>query len=90
MSHEAAFASLLSSGISALVAGVGLTRLHWRQDIPPYDRRTRSLEVILHPERYVKDAPLRTIRSLNVAGGLLLAGAAGVVANDVLRLVLRP
>ena len=90
MSHEAAFLSLLFSGIGALVAGVGLTRLHWRQDILPYDRRTRSFQVMLHPERYVKDAPLRTIRSLNVAGGLLLACAAGIVVNDVLRSVLRP
>ena len=49
-----------------------------------------SFQVMLHPERYVKDAPLRTIRSLNVAGGLLLAGAVGIVANDVLRSVLRP
>jgi hypothetical protein len=90
MSSEAAFLSLLFSGISALVAGVGLTRLHWRSDIPPYDRRTRSLQVMLHPERYVKDAPLRVIRSLNVAGSLLIAGAAAIVASDLLRTVLSP
>ena len=87
---EAAFLILLVSGISALVAGVAMTRLHWRPDIPPYSRRTRALHVMLHPEEYVKDAPLRAIRSLNLAGGLLLAGAAGIVACDILQAVLHP
>lgn len=90
MNGEAAFLSLLFSGIGALVAGAGLTRLHWRPDIPPYGRRTRSLHVMLHPERYVKDAPLCAIRSLNVAGSLLVAGAAGIAAYEVLRAILRP
>ena len=62
-----------------------MTRLHWRPDIPPYSRRTHALHVMLHPEEYVKDAPLRAIRSLNLAGGLLLAGAAGVVAYGILQ-----
>src|SRR5262245_11028836 len=85
MSTEAAFLGLLFSGITALVAGVGLTRLHWRSDIPPYGRRTRSLQVMLYPGRYATDAPLRAVRTLNVAGFLLLAGAAGIVAYDLLR-----
>jgi hypothetical protein len=90
MSSEAAFLSLLFSGISALVAGVGLTRLHWRPDIPPYGLRTRSLQVMLHPERFVKDAPLRAIRNLNITGAVLLAGAAAIVAYGLSRAVLRP
>jgi hypothetical protein len=90
VSAESAFLGLLFSGIVALVAGVGLTRLHWRPDIPPYGRRTRSLDVMLHPQRYVKDAPLRAVRTLNVAGSLLLAGAAGIVACDLLPALLRP
>ena len=90
MSAESTFLGLLFSGITALVVGVGLTRLHWRPDIPPYGRRTRSLQVMLHPERYVNDAPLRAIRTLNVAGSLLLAGAVGTVAYELLRAMLRP
>jgi hypothetical protein len=90
MRTEAAFLGLLLSGITALVVGVGLTRLHWRPDIPPYGRRTRSIQVMLHPGRYVTNAPLRAIRALNVAGILLLAGAAGIVAYDLLRAVLGP
>lgn len=90
MSTETAFLGLLLSGLTALLAGVGLTRLYWRPDIPAYGRRTRSLHVMLHPERYVRHAPLRAIRALNVAGSLLLAGAAGIVAYDILRAVLGP
>ncbi len=82
---EAAFLTLLFSGVSALLASTLLTRLHWRPDIPPYGRQTRFLHVTLHPERYVKDAPLRAIRSLSLIGGLLLACAAAVVGYEILR-----
>lgn len=90
MSTQAAFLCLLFSGIAALVAGLGLTRLHWRPDIPPYGRGTRHLQVVLRPGRYVNDAPLRTIRSLNIAGSVLLAGAASVVGYELLHAVLHP
>ena len=87
---EDAFLILLFPGIFVLLTGVGLTRLHWRPDIPPYGRHTRCFDVTLHPERYVKDAPLRAIRSLNLMGALLLAGAIGVSAYEILRTILRP
>ena len=86
---ETSFLGLLFSGTLALLAGMFLTRLHWRPDIPPYGRQTRFLDVTLHPERYVKDAPLRTIRSLTVAGALLLAAAVSVVVYEILRVMLR-
>jgi hypothetical protein len=86
---EDAFLILLFSGIFALLAGVGLTRLCWRPDIPPYGRRTRFLDMTLHPEKYAKDAPLRAIRMLNLAGALLLAGAACVSTYEVLLTILR-
>jgi hypothetical protein len=85
---ESSFLGLLLSGTLALIAGMFLTRLHWRPDIPPYGRETRFLDVTLHPDRYVKDAPLRAIRSLTLVGALLLAGAAGLVAYEVLRVTL--
>jgi hypothetical protein len=87
---EDAFLILLFPGIIALLAGVGLTRLHWRPDIPPYGRRTHFLDVTLHPERYLKDARLRAIQGLNLTGGILLAGAAGVSIYEILRTILRP
>ena len=86
---EAGFLSLLFPGILALLAGIMLTRIHWRPDIPPYGWQTRFLDVTLHPERYVKDAPLRAIRSLTVAGGFLLAAAVSVVVYEILRVMLR-
>jgi hypothetical protein len=86
---EAAFLSLLFTGIVAVLAGLMLTRIHWRPDIPPYGRQTQLIDVSLHPERYVKEAPLRAIRSLTVVGALLLASAIGVVAYEIIRVTLR-
>ena len=86
---EAAFLSLLFAGILALLAGLMLTRIHWRPDIPPYGRQTQFLDVALHPERYVRDAPLRAIRSLTLAGALLLGAAIGLVAYETIRVTLR-
>ena len=87
---EVAFLGLLFSGILALLAGMLVTRLHWRPDIPPYGRRTRFLHVTLHPEAYVTAAPLRAIRALNIAGVLLLMGAMGVVVYEIQRVVRTP
>ena len=87
---EAAFLSLLCSGLLTLLAGLMLTRLHWRPDVAPYGRRTRFLHVTLHPAEYVKDAPVRAIQSLNLVGGVLLAGAAAVVAYKILLTTLSP
>jgi hypothetical protein len=85
---EAGFLGLLFLGILALLAGMMLTRLHWRPDIPPYGRQTRFLDVALHPERYAKDAPRRAIQSLTVVGAFLLVCAVGLVAYEVLRVTL--
>ena len=85
--NETAFLSLLFLGLFALLAGIMMTRLNWHPDIPPYGLRTRLLDVMRHPERYVKDAPLGVIRSLNLAGVVLLVGAAGVVAYEILRVM---
>lgn len=66
--REALFLTLVFAGVLALLAGMLLTRVHWRQDIPPYGRQTRFIDVTLHPERYAKDAPFRMIRTLSTAG----------------------
>ena len=82
---EATFLGLLFSGIAALITGVCLTRVYWRPELPPYGRRTPTVRVLVHPEEYVRGAPLRAIQSLNLVGTLLLAGAIVVVAYELLR-----
>ncbi len=84
---EVVFLTLLFAGVFALLAGVMLTRLHWRPDIPPYGLGPHFLDVTRHPQNYVKDAPLHAIRSLNLGGALLLAGAGGVVVYEILRVM---
>jgi hypothetical protein len=85
---ENIFFILLFPGILALLAGVGLTRFYWRWDIPPYGRQTRFLNVVFHPEKYAKDAPLSAIRILNLTGVLFLAGAVCISAYEILRTIL--
>jgi len=85
VAQEDAFLLLFFAGLFALLVGVGLTRLHWRPDIPPYGRGTRFLDVTLHPERYAKNAPLPAIRSLNLIGALLVAAAAGISVYEMVR-----
>ena len=85
MTTQAFFFALLFPGLFALLAGMMLTRFHWRPDIPPYGRDTSFVDVTLHPEKYAVDAPLRAIRILNAAGAVLLAGAVVVVAYEIVR-----
>ena len=85
MSPETAYLILIGGAILARLVGLMLTRMHWRDDIAPYSRGTKFLDVTLHPERYVKGAPLRTLWILNVAGALLLAGAVVVLVYEFFR-----
>ena len=87
MTRETAFLALVFSGVLFLLASIMLTRLHWRPDIRPYGRQTRLLDLALHPERYVENAPLRAIRALTVIGALLVVGAAVVVICEILHTV---
>jgi hypothetical protein len=80
---EAGFLGLLFPGIVTFLAGLWLTRRHWRPDIPPYSRAP-FLDVALHPDRFVRDAPLHAIRGLTVVGAVLLACAAGLAVYHVL------
>lgn len=86
---EAVFLTLVFTGVLALLASMILTRAYWRQDIPPYGRQTRFLDVTLHPERYAKDAPFGVIRSLTAVGTVLLACAVAAVAWAIVRTMLR-
>ncbi len=82
---EAAFLILVLLGTVALVGGMLWTRLHWRADVAPFGRQTRSLDVTLHPERYAKSHALHVIRTLNLTGVLLVASAFGILAYEAFR-----
>ena len=82
-SREKAFLLLLFLGIATLLAGLLRTRLNWRDDVPPYSRRTRALDVLLHPERYAKTEVVVGIRILNGVAATLLTGAVGVVLCEL-------
>lgn len=86
---EAAFLVLVFTGVLALLAAMILTRLHWRQDIPPFGLRTSFLDVTLHPERYASAAPFGIIRSASAIGAVLLAGAVAVVVWEIVRTMLK-
>jgi hypothetical protein len=83
---EGTFLVLLFSGVCALIVGMLWTRLNWRPDILPYGRRTRSLDVMLHPERYATQDALRSIRVLTVTGAMCVTGAVVVLAYELLRI----
>ena len=86
---QVAFLTLLALGLAAMLAGTGLTRFHWRSGIPPYSVRTRFLDVAFHPERYAAGAPLRTIRSLNIAGAISIVAALGIAVYEIVCAVIR-
>jgi len=69
---EVIFLTAILSGVILLIASFVVARLNWRADLPPYNLQTRSLDVLLHPAKYVQPKALRMTRSLQVVGGLLL------------------
>lgn len=66
-----------------MVAGLYLTRMTWRDDIPPYSRKSSTLEIMLHPDRFATPRHLGTIRILNAMGMLLLAAAVATIIADI-------
>ena len=80
--RPAAFLVQLFLAIFLLVGAMFWTRLNRRPDVPPYNRRTRSLDVTLHPERYAQAEALRAIRALRLLGTLFLGGAVAVLVVE--------
>lgn len=70
--NEVVFLTAILSGVALLITSFVVARLNWRPDQPPYNLQTRSLGVLLHPAKYVQPKALRTTRSLQGLGGLLL------------------
>jgi hypothetical protein len=81
---------LLLGGNLLLVGGLFLTRLTWRHDVGQFHRGSPILQIIIHPERLARPDRLREIRLLNLFGTVLLGGAVGVLASEIISVMLRP
>jgi len=73
--NELVFLVAFLSGDILLIASFIVARLNWRLDLPPYNLRTRSLDVLLHPSKYVRPKALGITRLLQLLGALLLFAA---------------
>jgi hypothetical protein len=82
--NQAIFLTSVLSGTALLVAGIVMTRLNWRRDVPPYNRRTRSLNVLLRPAKYAVPNALPVIRFLTLLGLLLLTVAVLALVRQAL------
>ena len=79
---EAIFLTSDLAGVALLVGSFVAARLNWRRDIPPYSLRTRSLDVLLHPAKYVLPQVLPIVRIFSVLGLLLPAIAVATLARQ--------
>lgn len=80
----AAFLALWTAGIFSLTGGRLLTRLRWRDDIPPFRRQTGLIELAVHPERYAIAEALPLIRFLTGAGIVLMTAGLTVLVNSLI------
>jgi len=80
----AAFLALWTAGIFLLTGGRLLTRLRWRNDIPPFRRELGVIELAIHPERYAVTETLPLIRFLTGAGIVLLGAGLTVLINSLI------
>jgi hypothetical protein len=87
MSTERVFLFALLVGIASLLAGLGIARWNWREDIPGFSRNTNVFDVWLNPANYVKPGTISLIRLLRAVGaGLLLAAVAALVYQLILEI----
>lgn len=80
--NEAVFLTALILGDALLIASFVIARLNWRRDVPPYNLRTSSLDVLRHPEKYAELRVLGRVRALQIAGVILLIVAVAAVARQ--------
>ena len=80
--NEVVFLTSMLAGVAVLIVSMVTARLNWRPDIPPYSLRTRSLDVLLHPVKYVLPGVLPTIRTLSVLGLVLLTVAVAALVRQ--------
>ncbi len=71
------------AGIVCLVAAQWYIRESWRPDIAPYGLQSRTMQVFLHPERFVTAERLGRIKPLHICGLALIFCGLLTVLYDV-------
>ncbi len=77
------------AGIACLVAAQWYIRQSWRPDIAPYGLQTRTMQALLHPERFVTADRLGLIKSLHICGFALIFCGLLTVLYDVAAAIMR-
>lgn len=77
------------AGIACLVAAQWYIRQSWRPDIAPYGLQIRTMQALLHPERFVTSERLDRIKPLHICGFTLLFCGLLIVLYDVVSSILR-
>jgi hypothetical protein len=75
MTTETIFLISLFGALGFLLAALGIARWNWRKDIEPFNRGTDSIDVLIHPDRYMQTKQLRLVRILSIIGGMFLVSA---------------
>ena len=82
--NEALFLTTVLGGTILLIAGIMVARLNWRSDVPPYSLRTRSTDVLLHPEKYALPEACLFVRALGVFGVVSLLVAVFAIIREAI------
>ena len=86
MRHPVAvFLIAWTAGIFALTGGRLLTRLRWRDDVPPFRRDLGVIELALRPGKYAAPEALPLIRVLTAIGIVLMASGLAVLIYALIR-----
>jgi hypothetical protein len=79
---EESFLIVWLGGILALLGGLVVTRLTWREDVRPFGRGSPVLDIVRHPEKYARPSSLRVIRVLNALGLVCLSIGVALLACE--------
>ena len=82
--NEALFLTAVLAGTILLIAGMMVARLNWRSDVPPHSLRTRSADVLLHPESYARPEMCFFVRVLSVLGVVSLLVAVFAIIREAI------
>jgi len=82
--REVVCMSFLALGLALLLSGTFWARMHWRADVEAYGRNTPQLDLLLNPERFVRDSAVAIVKGLYVGGIMCIGLAVGLVVYEIL------